>query len=442
MSQSLDPKDSIVPASTGPSRREFLKTQATAATAAAALLATGNYAYGDGSSKLRVGLIGCGGRGTGAAAQALAADPGAVLVAMGDVVKEKIDGSLAAIKGESNVAAQVQVPADKCFVGLDSYQQVLASGIDVALLTTPPGFRPIHIKAAVEAGKHVFAEKPMGTDAVNVRAALTAARMARARKLCFVAGFCWRYDPARREFYRRIHDGAIGPVRHVHATYLTGPVKPMPPADTRPAGMSDTEWQIRNWYNFVWLSGDGLIEQACHSVDKILWAMNDKPPLRCVATGGRVLPNHEGNIYDHIDVFYEWPDGTRATMAQRQIPCQANENSDYIAGAKGLGVISGGEVEIRGDAPWKYAGPKKDMYQVEHDELFAAIRKGVPINDCERMGRSTLVGLMGRMAAYTGEEITWEQMQNSREDLYPKSLKWDGALEIAAMAVPGKNKFV
>ncbi len=442
----IDPNEKFEPTdatflSDSSSRREFLKTQV-AATATAALLATGNYAFGQGSSKLRVGLIGCGGRGTGAAAQALAADPGAVLTAMGDVAKEKIDSSLEALKGETGVASRVQVASDHQFVGLDSYQEVLASGIDVALLTTPPGFRPIHIKAAVEAGKHVFAEKPMGTDAVNVRAALDAAKQAKGKNLSFVSGFCWRYDAARRELYRRIHAGAIGHVRHVHATYLTGPVKPMPPAASRPAGMSDTEWQIRNWYNFVWLSGDGLIEQACHSVDKILWAVNDKPPLRCIATGGRVLPNNEGNIYDHIDVFYEWEHGTRATMAQRQIPCQANENSDYISGSKGQGVITGGTVEIRTDTVWRYSGPNKNMYQVEHDEMFAGIRSGVPVNDCEHMARSTMVGLMGRMAAYTGEEITWEQMLKSQENLFPQSLKWDGALAIEPMAVPGRNKFV
>ena len=157
--------------------------------------------------------------------------------------------------------------------------------------------------------------------------------------------------------------------------------------------MSDMEWQIRNWYNFVWLSGDGLVEQACHSVDKILWAMKDVPPLRCVATGGRVLPNNEGNIYDHIDVFYEWADGTRATMAQRQIPCQATTITPTISSARrGMGIIKGGAVEIHGETTWKYAGPNKNMYQVEHDELFAAIRKGRPINDCERMARSTTDG--------------------------------------------------
>ena len=429
------------PSNTPPTRRDFLKTTTTTV-GAAALLATGNYAFAQGSDKLRVGLIGCGGRGTGAAAQALAADKGAVLVAMGDVAKSQIDNSLMALKGEEGVAKQVQVTPEHQFIGLDAYQKVLADGVDVVLLTTPPGFRPQHIKAAVDAGKHVFAEKPMGTDTAGVHAAREAAKLAAEKKLGFLSGFCWRYNLSHRAFYKRIHEGAIGNVRHVHATYLTGPVKPMPPASMRPAGMSDVEWQISNWYNFVWLSGDGLVEQACHSIDKILWAMKDVPPLRCVATGGRVMPNNEGNIFDHIDVFYEWADGTRATMAQRQIPTNYNDNSDYLTGAKGEGMIKGGAPEIHSDMPWKYSGPEKNMYQVEHDELFASIRKGTPLNDSERMARSTLCGLMGRMAAYTGEEVTWEHMLKSQERLVPAELKWDQTLAIAPMAVPGKTPLV
>ena len=420
------------------SRREFIKTTTAAG---AALMATGNYAFAQGTGKLRVALIGCGGRGTGAAAQALNADPGCVLTAMGDVFKDHIDSSIANLKAES-VGSKVEVAAEKCFIGLDNYKRVLDTNVDVVLLTTPPGFRPQHIKAAVEAGKHIFAEKPMGTDAAGVRAAYQAAKMAAAKKLAFVAGFCWRYDNPRRAFFKRIHEGAIGSVRHVQATYLTGPVKPMPPAESRPAGVSDTEWQIRNWYNFVWLCGDGLIEQACHSVDKILWAMKDVPPVRCVATGGRDLPNNEGNIYDHIDVFYEWPDGVRATMAQRQIPCQYNDNSDYIVGSKGHAFIKGwNTLQIHGDTVEKFDGPNR-MYQQEHDEMFASIRKGAPLDNSERMWRSTLVGLMGRMAAYTGEEITWDQMLKSQENLFPDHLDWNAKLPIAPMAVPGRTKYV
>ncbi len=420
------------------SRREFLATTTTSA----ALLATGNYAHALGSDAIKVGLIGCGGRGTGAAAQALNADPGVVLTAMGDVFRTHIDSSLNALMGEKGIASRVNVAPDRRFVGLNAYERVLNTDIDVVLLATPPGFRPLHIKASALAGKHIFAEKPMGTDAAGVHAALEATKIMQSKSRSFVSGFCWRYDPPRRAFYQKIHEGLIGKIAHIHATYLTGPVKEMPAASSRPAGMSDVEWQISNWYNFVWLSGDGLVEQACHSVDKILWAMNDVPPLRCTGSGGRVLANNEGNIFDHIDVFYEWADGTRATMAQRQIPCQYNDNSDYIVGTKGYGNIKGSEIEIHGETKWKYEGPRKNMYQVEHDELFASIRKGTPIYDAERMARSTLMGLMGRMAAYTGEEITWERMLKSKENLFPAHLDWNGTLAIAPMAIPGKTAFV
>jgi myo-inositol 2-dehydrogenase / D-chiro-inositol 1-dehydrogenase len=429
------------PTSGTTTRREFLQTTASASAAAAALMASGNYAYASGAQKLKVGLVGCGGRGTGAAVQALTADPENILTAMGDVSREQLDKSLAAIKAEDGVGKQAQVKPEMTFVGLDAYRQVIDSDVDVVLLASPPGFRPREIKAAVEAGKHIFAEKPMGTDAVNVRMALEAAKNARFKNKAFVAGFCWRYDPARRAFYEQIHRGRIGKIQHIYATYLAGPVKPMPTPDTRPAGMSDVEWQIRNWYNFVWLSGDGLVEQACHSVDKIQWAMRDVPPLRCTATGGRMVPNNEGNIYDHISVFYEWADGTRATMAQRQIQCPYYDNSDYLHGTKGVGTIKG-KVTIQTNRTWTYKGTEKNMYQVEHDELFASIRQGKPIDDSERMATSTLVGIMGRMAAYTGAEVTWDQVLKSQEDLFPKPLGWDLSLAVQPMAIPGKTRLV
>lgn len=429
----------------GQTRREFLRKSGAAALSSAMSMPLFLPARALGARRrdtLKVGLIGCGGRGTGAAIQALRADPDVVLTAMGDVFKPKIEASLNAIKADAALAKRVQVPPERMFVGLDCYKEVIDSGVDVVLLASPPGFRPREIIAAVEAGKHIFAEKPMGTDPVNVRKAMEAAKAIEAKKLSFVAGFCWRYEPARRAFYQRIQEGAIGEIRHIHATYLTGPVKPMPPASARPAGMGDVEWQIANWYNFVWLSGDGLVEQACHSVDKILWAMKDVPPLKCTATGGRVYPNNEGNIYDHIDVFYEWPGGMRATMAQRQIPnCPFNENADYLAGEKGFGVVKG-RVSISGAVNWTYDGPGGDMYQIEHNELFASIRSGKPINDAQRMGVSTLAGIMGRMAAYTGAEVTWDDVLRSQEDLFPKDLRWDMELPIAPMAMPGRTKLI
>ena len=410
---------------------------------AAPLILTGQASAASPGDTLKVGLIGCGGRGNGAASQALKASQSTILTAVGDVFAEQCQGSLNALKNNAELKDRVKVAPENVFVGLDAYQKVIDSGVDVVLLASPPGFRPQHLKAAVAAGKHIFCEKPMATDGPGVRSVLESVEEAKRKKLALVAGFCWRYELGRREFYQRIHDGAIGPVRAIYATYLTGPVKPMPPATSRPAGMGDVEWQLRNWYNFTWLSGDGLVEQACHSVDKIAWAMKGVLPLKAVANGGRMVPNHEGNIYDHIDVFYEFPDGVRAVMAQRQISNCYSDNSDYLMCAEGTGTIKGWSAPIIiGKESWKYRGPKTDMYQTEHNELFASIRKGEPLNDGVWMAHSTLMAIMGRQAAYTGQEITWEQALNSQDKLVPDNLTWDMKLPITPLAQPGKTKFV
>ncbi len=428
-------------------RRDFIKTSATlgAALAAPAII-SGDLMAATNSDTLRVGLVGCGGRGSGAAAQALRADKNVVLTAMGDAFSEPLQGSLRALKGEKELADKVKVAPDHCFVGLDAYQKVIASGVDVVLLATPPGFRPLHLKAAVEAGKHVFCEKPVATDAPGVRSVLATAKRAKEKGLSLVTGFCWRYDEARREFYKRIHGGAIGDLRAVYATYYTGPVKPMPPATQRPKDMGDLEWQLRNWYNFTWLSGDGLVEQAVHSVDKIAWAMQDVPPLKAVAVGGRQTPNHEGNIFDHMFVTYEYPNDVRAFLGQRQISNCANENSDYLMGAAGFAKIPGWQAPfIHGKENWTYRASKSgpppiDMYQQEHNELFASIRAGAGHNDGEWMAHSTLLGIMGRMAAYTGQEVTWEDALNSKEQLTPETFDWNMKLPVAPMAIPGVTK--
>lgn len=423
------------------SRRDFLRTSTAAAagTLLAANLAPRLFAAN--SDTLKVGLIGCGGRGTGAAGQALNADKNVVLTAVGDVFGTACEGALNALKHNAAIQDRVQVAADHIFTGLDAFQKVIASGVDVVLLATPPGFRPQHLRAAVEAGKHIFCEKPMASDAPGVRSVMESVRLSKQKKIALVAGFCWRYDLARREFYKRVHDGALGEIRAIYATYLTGPVKPMPPASARPAGMGDVEWQIGNWYNFTWLSGDGLVEQACHSIDKIMWAMKDVPPLRCVATGGRQIPNHEGNIFDHIDVFFEWEGGMRATMAQRQITNCYSDNSDYLMGEKGYGTIKGWSAPIiKAAETWRYRGQPNDMYQTEHNEMFASIRSGNYINNGDYMAQSTLAAIMGRTAAYTGQEITWEQALKLEEKFVPDNLTWDMKLPITPMAVPGKSK--
>jgi myo-inositol 2-dehydrogenase / D-chiro-inositol 1-dehydrogenase len=434
------------------SRREFLRASSavTAGLVAAPFVLTGRSAELSPGDTIKIGLIGSGSRGSGAAADAMAADPGTVLYAMADLEMSKIETGIQEVAKGLTEKSRVQVPAERKFVGIDAFEKVIASGVDVVLLTTPPGFRAQHFKAAVEAGKHAFLEKPVATDVAGVRSVRATAEEAKRKGLAVQSGFCWRAHTSRIEFFKRLHQGQIGDVRALYHTYLTGPVKPMRPAESRPAGMSDVEWQVRNWYNFVWLSGDGLVEQAIHSVDKMFWAMQDVPPVRCTAVGGRATPNHEGNIYDHIEVNYEWANGVRGFMAQRQISGCHGETKDYIIGSKGSGLLGGRRgVELTtGEETWRYEGPESEsqmfgkMYQNEHATFLDSIRRGKPMNDGEHMCNCTLMAIMGRMAAYTGQEISWEQIMNSKEQLVPEKITWDMELPIAPMAVPGKTRFI
>jgi myo-inositol 2-dehydrogenase / D-chiro-inositol 1-dehydrogenase len=422
------------------SRRNFLKSGAAAAGTLGLNLSMNARAFAAGSDQLKVGLVGCGGRGTGAAQQALTADSQTKLVAVGDVFPSQIESALGSLKSNKRIADQVAVADDFKFVGLEAYKQVIEH-CDVVVLASPPGFRPYHLRVAVEAGKHIFTEKPMATDAPGVRSVIESVKIAKEKKLAMVAGFCWRYDYPRRELFKRIHGGEIGDVQAIFGTYLTGPVKPMPPASTRPADITDLEWMVRNWYNFTWLSGDGLVEQAIHTVDWLQWVMQDVPPARCTAVGGRQIPANGGNIFDHIEVNYEWEGGPRGFLAQRQITGCHNENNLYVLGTKGTAIIRGG-VEITGEKPWKYEGPKPDMYQVEHDEFFDSIRTGKPINDGDRMVTSTLTGIMGRMAGYTGKQVSWDMAMNSKEVLVPDLKTWADKVEVAPMAQPGITPFI
>lgn len=420
--------------SNSPLRRDFLKASVIAGFPAvmSAMQAT---------KALKVGLVGCGGRGSGAAAQALKADDYAELTAVADIDQERADQCLERLKAVAG--PKVKVEAKNIFLGLDAYQKVIDSGVDVVLLATPPGFRPAHLRACIQAGKHVFCEKPVAVDAPGVRNVLETVKMASERKLSLVAGFCWRYSTHIKETFDHLHGGTIGDVLAYYATYYTSPVKPMPAASTRPAGMSDVEWMVRNWYNFGFLCGDSLVEQAVHSVDKVAWAMRDKPPVSCVAVGGRQIPAEGGNIFDHFEVNYLYPNNARAFIACRQMEGCYNENSDYIIGTKGTATIGRGpNPRIQGEKSWTFTGQKNDMYQAEHDALFASIRRGQPINDGERMTTSTLLAIMGRMAAYTGQQITWEQALNSQEVLFPDKLDWAGTVSVPPMARPGVTPFV
>lgn len=424
-----------------PARRDLLKA-GIAGVAVAGFPAIVRAA--DIGKSIKVGLVGCGGRGTGAAAQALRADDYAVLTAMADVDPQRIEKSLESLRRVMKDQSETKLKVEEAqkYLGLEAYQKVVDSGVDVVLLATPPGFRPSQYKYAVQAGKHLFVEKPVAVDAPGVRSVLEQTEIARQKGVNVVAGFCWRYSNYIGETFNQVLNGAIGDIVAYYATYYTSPVKPMPPASARPAGMSDVQWQIANWYNFVHLCGDGLVEQAVHSVDKVAWAMKDQPPVSCVAVGGRQIPAEGGNIFDHMEVNYLYPNDVRAFVGQRQIPGCYNENADYILGSKGACTIGRGPLpKITGQTEWTFTGKKNDMYQQEHDVLFAAIRQGKALNDGKRMAESTLLAIMGRMAAYTGQTITWEQALNSTEQLFPDELNWDGAFEPTPLPLPGKTKF-
>lgn len=391
---------------------------------------------------LKVGLIGCGGRGTGAALQALNADEQTVLWALADLFPEKITschGRIAeALTAER--AAQIDVPPERRFDGFEAYQNLIASGVDVVLLATPPFFRPMMLRAAVEAGKHVFCEKPMGVDAPGVRSVMESAKMARDQGTSLVSGFCWRYKLSHRATWGEILGGRLGEVQTVYTNYNTSPLRAVP----RQEGWSDIEWQLRDWQHFLWASGDHLVEQACHSLDKQAWSFGDAAPLSCTAIGGRQAREGEetGNIYDHFGLVYDYPGGAKAFHMCRQIAGCSNDNSDFVWGTKGHAIVNGwsNHYEILGENPWVYEGPANDMYQQEHDELFASIRSGQPRNDGDWMATSTLLAIMGRLASYTGQTITWEQALGSKQKLGPKTLAF-GEFQPQPVAVPGRTPF-
>lgn len=418
-----------------PSRRHFLKTSAVTLAAAAAVPA-----HAAGGDTLRIGLIGCGGRGTGAAEQALKADKYGRLVAMADAFPERIERSIQTLKNDLGdvFADRLDVPQDRRYSGLDAYKHVIDS-VDVVLLCTPPGFRPTHLRAAVEAGKHVFCEKPMAVDGPGVRSVIESAAIAKKKGLCLVSGFCYRYDPPKRETIKRIHDGAIGDVLAIHCNYNTGYVG-APVAQT--AGMGDLEWQMRNWWFFTWLSGDHIVEQHIHNLDKAAWVMKDTYPVAAVGLGGRQVRTESkyGHIFDHHAVVFEYDNGRKVFSYCRQQNHCANEVSDHVFGSRGSAELM--KHTIDGPHKWAYHGDAENMYQVEHNELFAAIRDGKPINDGDFMARSTLMGILGRMATYTGQRVTWQKALESKEELMPKRLDLTASLPVPPVAKPGITKLV
>ena len=400
------------------SRRAFLKANAAAAMAAALPIARSAHAAG--SDVLRVGLVGCGGRGTGAAVNAMNADPNAKVVALADAFPEKIPQCLAQLKKAKG--SQVDVPADHQFSGLDAYHKLIGC-VDVVVLATPSHFHPIHLKAAVEAGRHVFVEKPHGVDPTQVRLVQAACEEAKRKKLSVVSGLCWRYDAGVQEAMKRVRDGAIGEVVSVQETYMTdfSWSQPRQPRDT------EMKYQVRNWYNFTWLSGDLPGLTLVHNLNKASWVMGDVPPERAWGLGGRqVRTGREfGNVFDHHALVYEYATGARVYAYVRQHTGCFNGVEDYILGSKGRCEVLRGR--ITGETNWQYRGQRKNMYDEEHAALFRAIRSGNPINNGKYMALSTMLAVMGRLASYTGQAITWEQAMNSKLSLAPAAYTWDAA---------------
>jgi predicted dehydrogenase len=375
--------------------------------AAVSSLPLNRAAHAAGSDVFKVGLIGCGGRGSGAAVNAMNADPSVRLVAMTDIFADRLESSLKTLKTQK--ADQVLVDKDHAFVGFDGCRKVIESGIDLVLIACASRFHPEYMKAAIDGGKHVFVEKPHAIDPAGIRLAEAAVEEARKKGLSVASGLLYRYDPGMRETIQRIHDGAIGEITAIEENYLRSPYRLV----ARPPGMSEIEYQFYNWYHFTWLSGDDIPQSLIHNLDKSQWAVREEPPVKAHGVGGRSASFGEvyGNCFDHYAAVYQYANGLRLYAHGRtQVGCH-QEVSDIFLGTKGRCELM--KKRIEGETNWEYAGPKAAANDLEHKELFDAIRQGKRIDDGLHMLRSTQVGLMGQLAVYTGREITWEQMTAS-----------------------------
>ena len=420
-----------------PNRRRFITTAAATA-AFAGFPGIARAQKSDNRPVLKVGLIGAGGRGTGAASQALSADPDVKLWAVGDAFSDQITASLGHL---ASYGDKVDVPESRRFAGLDCYQKVIDSGVDVVLLAAPPGFRPLHLRAAVDAGKHIFAEKPMAVDVAGVKSVIESSRLAKEKGLALQHGFCWRFSPNTREGYGKVTGGELGRTISVYGTYMGAVPKPSTSIELRDPGWSDVEWQIRNWMAHDWLSGGPLLEQAIHTVDKIAWAMNDVAPIAARGGGGRAQRSDDGNVWDHYEVTYEYPGGVFCHIGQRQFLNAFSEVVDRVFCENGS-LEAPGRVLTKnpsGKITWAYRGQGHDMYQVCHNELFAAIRKGEPLATGEYMANSTMLGILGREAAHTGQRITWDELWKADQDFAPDTLGMKDAFPVRPVPVPGKS---
>jgi len=373
---------------------------------------------------LKAGLIGCGGRGTGAAINYLDAGPNLQITALGDVFRDRLDQCREQLKKEKNV----EIADEKCFVGFDSYEKVIDSGVDVVLLCTPPHFRPVHVAAAVNAGKHIFMEKPIAVDPVGARSVMVSAARAKEKGLCIISGTIRRVQKDFVETWRRVANGEIGEIVSAHITRNGGSLWVI----QRQPGWTDMEYMLRNWANFCWLSGDHIVEQFIHEVDVMNWYLG-KIPVKAMGWGGRQR-RVTGDQYDFFSIEYVYDNGMHTHCAARQITGCSNLTEQFIVGTKGFANARGMIYNLKGEEIWKYPQPEEgstdetwkvtDPYVQEHINLITGIRRGNAISDAEAQINSTLITIMGRMSAYTGKDVTWEEVMNSDLYLGPKTYEF------------------
>ena len=379
---------------------------------------------------LKAGLIGCGGRGTGAAINFLDAGPNLQIAALGDVFQDKLDNCRAKLKEERNM----EVADENCFIGFDAYQKVIDSGVDLVLLCTPPHFRPAHVEATINARKHVFMEKPCAVDPVGARSVLASSKKAESLGLCMVSGTIRRVQKDYMETHRRVVNGEIGEITGAHIIRNGGALwvrKPQPE-------WSEMEYMLRNWVNFCWLSGDHISEQFIHEIDVMNWYLGQNP-VKAIGYGGRQR-RITGDQYDFFSIEYVYENGLRTHCSARQINGCTNGKVQQINGSKGYADAAGTLYDLQGNEIWKYPHPEEDEtgskwkvtnpFVQEHINLVTGIRTGNPVNDAEAQVNSTLLTIMGRIAAYTGKDISWEEIMNSDIYLVPKTYSFGPVPEV------------
>jgi predicted dehydrogenase len=382
-----------------------------------------------------VGVIGCGSRGTGAAIDCLNAAPNMQIVALGDLFQDRLDSCRARL---TELGDAVSISGDRCFVGFDAYHGVLSCDLEMVILAAPPGFRPPHLAASIEAGKHVFMEKPVAVDPVGIRSVIASSELAATQGLGIVAGTQRRHQPGYVETMKRIGDGAIGDLVGGQCYWNQGGlwVKPQKPE------WSDMEWQCRNWLYFTWLSGDHIVEQHVHNIDVINWAMNG-PPVKALGMGGRQVrtaPKY-GNIYDHFAVEYEYANGARVLSMCRQIDGTSHRVSERLVGTEGS-ADPGGMIQGKHAFTYEPVGEAVNPYVQEHTDLITSIREGRPLNEGKCIAESTMTAIMGRMSAYTGREISWKWAMNaSKLDLTPPRYEM-GDLPVGPVPKPGETELI